>query len=69
MGLTYPFSTSPADCAEYMWYALLAAKDGFSRTDQKGQDIGMKGYFGNEVQRKKLWEHTKEMTSVKGDTD
>ena len=51
-----------------MWYSLLAAKDGFSRTD-KGDNIGMKRYFGDEVQRKKLWEHTKETTRVEGDTN
>ena len=69
MALTYPFSTSVDDCAEYMWHALLTAKDGFSRTGQAGEDIGMKRYFGNESQRKKLWEHTKEATRVEGDTD
>ena len=69
MGLTYPFSTSIEDCAEYMWHALLTAKAGVSRVDEKGDDIGMKRYFGNEAQRKKLWEHTKETTRVEGDTD
>lgn len=62
--LTYPLSSSAEHCGEYMWYALLAAKDGASRTDEKGQDIGMKRYFGNEIQREKLWEHTKETTKV-----
>ena len=52
-----------------MWHGLLTAKDGFTRTDEKGQDIGMQRYFGNAEQRKKLWEHTKETTKVKGDTD
>ncbi|KAF8811630.1 NAD(P)-binding protein [Phlegmacium glaucopus] len=69
MGLVYPFSYSVEDCGENMWYALLGAKDGFTRTDQKGDDIGMKRYFGNEVQIKKLWEHTKETTGVKDDAD
>jgi hypothetical protein len=45
---------------------LLTAKDGFPRNDQ-GEDIGMKQYFGNEAQRKKLWDHTKETTRVKDD--
>ena len=67
--LTYPLSHSPEECAEYMWYGLRAAKDGFSRTGEKGQDIGMKRYFGNTEQSKKLWEHTKEATRVKGDID
>ena len=68
-GLTYVFSHSAEECGEYMWYGLLAAKDGFTRMGEKGQDIGMKRYFGNEEQRKKLWEHTKETTRVKDDTD
>jgi len=67
--LTYPLTTSAEDCAEHMWHALLTAKDGFSRSNQKGDEIGMKQYFGNEAQRQKLWEHTKETTRVKGDTD
>ena len=45
-GLTYPFIVSAEDCAEYMWHALLSAKEGFSRSHQKGDDIGMKQYFG-----------------------
>ena len=65
----YPFMISAEDCAEYMWHALFTAKDGFSRWNQKGDNIGMNQYFGNEVQRQKLWEHTKETTRVKGDTD
>jgi len=69
IGLTYPWSYSAKECGEYMWHGLLAAKHGFSRTDDKGQDIGMKRYFGNEEQRKKLWEHTKETTRVKDDTN
>ena len=69
MGLFYPFSTSTEDCAEYMWHALITAKDGFSRTSQEGEDIGMKRYVGNESQRKRLWEHTKETTRVEGDID
>ena len=52
-----------------MWHALLNAKDGFSRSNQKGDDIGMKQYFGNEAQRQKLWEHTKEATGVKDDSN
>ena len=65
----YPFMTSAEDCSEYMWHALLTAKDGFSRRNQKGDDIGTKQYFGNEAQRQKLWEHTKDTTRVKGDRD
>ena len=67
-GLTYPFFTSAEGCAEYMRHALLTVKDCFSRLNQKGDGVGMKQYSGNEAQRQKFWEHTKEMTSVKGDT-
>ena len=53
-----------------MWYSLLGAKEGFSRSDEKGQRIEKpKGYFGDEVKRQKVWEHTKEITRVEGDTD
>ena len=56
-----------------MRYGLLGAKEGFSRSDEKGQSIQRpKGYFGDEekfVKRQKIWEHTKEMTKVEGDTN
>ena len=31
------------------------------RLDAKGEDIGKQKYFGDEVQRKALWEHTMEV--------
>ena len=69
-GLFYPLSTSIADCGDYMWHGLLGAKEGYSRTDEKGQNIqGTKGYYGSDVKRQKLWEHTKEITKVEGDAD
>ncbi|CAA7270515.1 unnamed protein product [Cyclocybe aegerita] len=58
--LLLPFTVSPGECAEYMWHAVYstAAEPGVYRTDSHGENIGKKSYFGDEEQRKKLWEHT-----------
>ena len=53
---------SEGDCADWMTYALLYAKAGFTRLDNHGDDIGRLNYHGTEEQRKKLWEHTIEET-------
>ncbi|KAL1731651.1 hypothetical protein EV714DRAFT_208255 [Schizophyllum commune] len=60
--LAYLASVPEEVCADYMAYALLHAKPGFSRFDNHGDDIGRKNYDGTEEQRKKLWEHTVEET-------
>ncbi|KAL1702709.1 hypothetical protein EV121DRAFT_293037 [Schizophyllum commune] len=60
--LAYLASVPEEVCADYMTYALLHAKTGFSRFDNHGDDIGRKNYDGTEEQRKKLWEHTIEET-------
>ncbi|KAL1672772.1 hypothetical protein EV122DRAFT_224035 [Schizophyllum commune] len=60
--LAYLASVPEEVCADYMTYALLNAKPGFSRFDNHGDDIGRKNYDGTEEQRKKLWEHTIEET-------
>ncbi|KAI5826644.1 NAD(P)-binding protein [Schizophyllum commune Tattone D] len=60
--LAYLASVPEEVCADYMTYALLLAKPGFSRFDNHGDDIGRKNYDGTEEQRKKLWEHTVEET-------
>ncbi|KAL1716811.1 hypothetical protein EV715DRAFT_274735 [Schizophyllum commune] len=60
--LAYLASVPEEVCADYMTYALLHAKPGFSRFDNHGDDIGRKNYDGTEEQRKKLWEHTVEET-------
>ncbi|TFK38848.1 hypothetical protein BDQ12DRAFT_682599 [Crucibulum laeve] len=80
LGLTYPFSRSPAVCAEWMWYGVWnTAKSrsespdakgstsipGAWRIGEKGQDVGLTRYFGSEEARKKLWEHTEEAVRVK----
>ena len=62
--LTYPVSTAPEDCAEYMWHALLNNSKGAFRTGSKGENLEKKNYFGTEEQRRKLWEHTIQATST-----
>lgn len=58
-----PFTVSQDECAEYMWSAVFNNTGGAFRTDNKGQNMGKKRYFGNDEQRRKLWEHTVKMTS------
>ncbi|KAL1754906.1 hypothetical protein FB107DRAFT_214659 [Schizophyllum commune] len=60
--LAYLATVPEEVCADYMTYALLHARPGFSRFDNHGDDIGRKNYDGTEEQRKKLWEHTVEET-------
>jgi hypothetical protein len=45
-----------------MWNAIYSSKDKPRpwRTGSNGEDIGTTRYFGNEDQRRKLWEHTEE---------
>ncbi|EAU89862.1 hypothetical protein CC1G_07014 [Coprinopsis cinerea okayama7 len=57
-----PFLSTSEQCAHYMWKAIFNHAGGAFRTNPKGADIGKWRYFGNEEQRKKLWEHTIEMT-------
>ncbi|KAJ7908898.1 NAD-P-binding protein [Mycena leptocephala] len=42
----------------YMLFALFSGEKGFMRRNDKGEDIGMKKYFGTEEGRKTLWAHT-----------
>jgi len=58
--LCYPVSVEPEECAEYMLHALLYASAGAKRMDSKGDDMGMKSYYGTDEARKRLWEHTVE---------
>ncbi|KAF5313618.1 hypothetical protein D9611_010228 [Ephemerocybe angulata] len=51
-------ATSPADCAEYMWHGIFSNTTGAFRIGSRGEEIGKKDYFGDEEQRKALWEHT-----------
>ena len=54
--------TTPEDCAQYMWYALLKNKEGFFRCGTKGDSVGLKNYDGSETIRKAIWDHTSEVT-------
>lgn len=57
--LFYPITTSQSDCGEYMLYGGLNIKPGFSRINDKGDDIGKKNYFdASEDERKIFWKHT-----------
>ncbi|KAJ7328729.1 hypothetical protein DFH08DRAFT_786328 [Mycena albidolilacea] len=63
--LVWLAAISPAVCAEHMLFALFdVEKRGFIRRGEKGDDIGMKKYFGTEEGRKKLWEHTVQEVDV-----
>jgi hypothetical protein len=56
-------STSPTQTGEFMWNAIrntTKAHPGAWRTGAKGDDLGMRRYFGNDVQREALWRHTEE---------
>ena len=46
-----------------MWNAIYhtATQPGPWRTGSNGENIGKSRYFGDENQRKKLWEHTVEV--------
>jgi hypothetical protein len=60
----YPLSVSQDACAEHMLFGLFNGQKGMFRRGSKGEDLGMKRYFGSEEARKKLWEHTVEATKV-----
>ncbi|KAJ3756285.1 NAD(P)-binding protein [Lentinula raphanica] len=61
------FPYSPEDCAENQLYGMLftASKPSSWRIGQRGNDLGKQGYFGDEVARDVLWEHTLEVTGSK----
>jgi hypothetical protein len=61
--LAYPWSVSAQEAGRKMLDGILNAKDGFIRIGSKGEDIGVKRWFGTEEERKKLWEHTREEVS------
>ncbi|KAI0705059.1 hypothetical protein C8T65DRAFT_809887 [Cerioporus squamosus] len=54
------FAIAPEECAEYMLYALFQTERGFSRRNQKGDDIGNLRHFGSDEARERVWEHSKE---------
>ena len=62
--LLAPFGVTQDECAEYQWNAIFKHRDGAFRTGTSGQNIEKYRYYGNESQRKKVWEHTIELTKV-----
>ena len=72
LGLLYPFTVSGEECAEYMWHGVFSTSEtkgsagvqGAWRIGSRGEDLGTKRYFGDDGQRKKLWEHTWESVNV-----
>jgi hypothetical protein len=66
MAVFSPFTTTAADCAEYMVYNLLRPehKVGAHFVDSKGNDATKSQYFGNEDVGKKVWDHAVEVTGL-----
>jgi hypothetical protein len=64
--LSYFFAYSPSDSAEYILHALLKGERGSFRQGPTGDvaEKAKKTYFSTEEVKKKLWEHTAEITSV-----
>ncbi|KAG6836391.1 hypothetical protein H0H93_008536 [Arthromyces matolae] len=58
LSLSRPFSKSIRDAGEFQLYGLLSKQEGFFRVGDRGEDLGMKKYFGSAEARKTLWEHT-----------
>ncbi|KAJ3970168.1 hypothetical protein EV361DRAFT_972019 [Lentinula raphanica] len=59
--------TSKEDCGEYMLNGMLNVANGPGawRIDSHGEDLAKKRYYGSDEERKKLWEHTVEVTASK----
>ncbi|KAJ7102737.1 hypothetical protein C8R44DRAFT_988112 [Mycena epipterygia] len=62
--LLWIIAVSPEVCAEHMLFGLFSDEKGFIRRDSKGDNVGMKNYFGSEEGRKKLWDHTVQESSA-----
>ncbi len=60
MALASALASAPEDCAEYMLYALFQTERGFSRRNQRGDDIGDLKHYGTDEERERVWEHSKE---------
>jgi hypothetical protein len=63
-GLTYAIGTSAADCGARLAYGMLRSPVGWSRLNDKGEDIDDKSCFADEDTNAKLWEHTAQITAV-----
>lgn len=64
--LALPFTTSVADCADWMIYNLLRPehKTGAYFVTNKGDHATKNQYFGNDDVRKKVWDHSVEVTGL-----
>lgn len=63
--LAYPFTMSMGESAEYMLHALLSGENGAFRRGSKGDLLEKgSGYFSTEEAKRKVWEHTKDVTTV-----
>ncbi|KAF9042730.1 hypothetical protein BDZ89DRAFT_943830, partial [Hymenopellis radicata] len=60
------YGIQPEECAEYMLSALLyrVKEEGWSRRDEHGDDIGTRCYNISEEDKRVVWEHSVEETSV-----
>ena len=61
-----PFTVSPTDCAEYLWHGVYTSstKPGAFRVGSCGEDLAKKNYYGDDEQRKRVWEHTEEVVEA-----
>ena len=62
--LLYPFSYSASDSGEYMLSALLAGDKGFFMRGARGEMCKKGNDYVTEEAKKRLWEHTVEVTKV-----
>ncbi|KIK51517.1 hypothetical protein GYMLUDRAFT_50529 [Collybiopsis luxurians FD-317 M1] len=58
------FSRSQEDEGEYLLHGLFStvSRPGSWRINENGEDMGMAKYFGDDESRRRLWEHTVEVT-------
>lgn len=49
------------DSGEYMLYALLDGKGAAQRKGEHGDDLGTRGYYGDDEVRERVWAHTTEV--------
>ncbi|TFK25438.1 NAD(P)-binding protein [Coprinopsis marcescibilis] len=64
MDIMSPLITTQDECGEYMWNGVFQHTSGVFRTDSHGENMHNKRYYGNEDQRRRLWEHTSKVTNV-----
>ncbi|KZP15754.1 NAD(P)-binding protein [Athelia psychrophila] len=66
LGLLYPISVSMSESAEYMLHALFSGENGAFRRGAKGELLKNSGagYFSSDEAKRRVWAHTKEVTTV-----